>query len=84
MGKKSRQRQQKLQQQQQEEVGDDRWEAVARRLAAELCPGCGKYGHTVAICPSQYREEPERPTPEWEEPERPTPEWEEPERPMPE
>ncbi|MGH0129071.1 UNVERIFIED_CONTAM: hypothetical protein FKN15_015670 [Acipenser sinensis] len=61
MGKKSRQRQQKLQQQQQEEVGDDRWEAVARRLAAELCPGCGEYGHTVAICPSQYREEPERP-----------------------
>ncbi|MGH0129028.1 UNVERIFIED_CONTAM: hypothetical protein FKN15_013141 [Acipenser sinensis] len=136
---KSRQRQQKLQQQQQEEVGDDRWEAVARRLAAELCPGCGEYGHTVAICPSQYREEPERPvredlhppkrtnalssegvwdwlvepgrdyeealpavyghtvaicpsqyreeperpTPEWEEPERPTPEWEEPERPQP-
>ncbi|MGH0122110.1 UNVERIFIED_CONTAM: hypothetical protein FKN15_013029 [Acipenser sinensis] len=61
MGKKSRQGQQKLQQQQQEEVGDDRWEAVARRLAAELCPGCGEYGHTVAICPSQYREEPERP-----------------------
>ncbi|MGH0118720.1 UNVERIFIED_CONTAM: hypothetical protein FKN15_005706 [Acipenser sinensis] len=51
-------------------VWDDGWEAVARRLAAELCPGCGEYGHTVAICPSQYWEEPERPTPEWEQPRR--------------
>ncbi|MGH0153288.1 UNVERIFIED_CONTAM: hypothetical protein FKN15_024444 [Acipenser sinensis] len=51
-------------------VWDDGWEAVARHLVAELCPGCGEYGHTVAICPSQYREEPERPTPEWEHPRR--------------
>ncbi|MGH0116901.1 UNVERIFIED_CONTAM: hypothetical protein FKN15_040890 [Acipenser sinensis] len=65
-------------------VWDDGWESVARHLAAELCPGCGEYGHTVAICPSQYREEPERPAPEWEEPERPAPEWEEPEHPKPE
>ncbi|MGH0175394.1 UNVERIFIED_CONTAM: hypothetical protein FKN15_069471 [Acipenser sinensis] len=64
-------------------VWDDSWEAVARRLAVELCPGCGEYDHTVAICPSQYREEPERPTPEWEAPERPQTRREEPVHPAP-
>ncbi|MGH0116580.1 UNVERIFIED_CONTAM: hypothetical protein FKN15_014780 [Acipenser sinensis] len=42
----------------QEEV-DDNWELFLKGLAAELCPGCGAYGHTVAICPTQYEEEEE-------------------------
>ncbi|MGH0174713.1 UNVERIFIED_CONTAM: hypothetical protein FKN15_069139 [Acipenser sinensis] len=54
----------------------------------EWCPGCGEFGHTVAISPTQYQgeewEEPECPVPEWEEPELPVPEWEEPECPKPE
>ncbi|MGH0120779.1 UNVERIFIED_CONTAM: hypothetical protein FKN15_027145 [Acipenser sinensis] len=71
---------------------------MAQRLGwGEWCPGCGAYGHTLALCPMQDEEEepllprpmpegeePERPTPEWEEPERPTPKWEEPEHPTPE
>ncbi|MGH0142228.1 UNVERIFIED_CONTAM: hypothetical protein FKN15_019868 [Acipenser sinensis] len=44
----------------QEEV-DDNWELFLKGLAAELCPGCGAYGHTVAICPTQYEEEEELP-----------------------
>ncbi|MGH0125877.1 UNVERIFIED_CONTAM: hypothetical protein FKN15_021764 [Acipenser sinensis] len=39
------QQQQQLQQQQ-EEVGDDGWEVCVINLVAELCPGCGAYGHT--------------------------------------
>ncbi|MGH0176504.1 UNVERIFIED_CONTAM: hypothetical protein FKN15_004245 [Acipenser sinensis] len=53
----------------------------------EWCSGCGEFGHTVAISPTQYQgeewEEPECPVPEWEEPELPVPEWEEPECPQP-
>ncbi|MGH0146360.1 UNVERIFIED_CONTAM: hypothetical protein FKN15_048677 [Acipenser sinensis] len=51
------QQQQQQPQQQQEEVGDDGWEVFLKNLAAELCPGCGAYGHTLAICPTQYEEE---------------------------
>ncbi|MGH0133001.1 UNVERIFIED_CONTAM: hypothetical protein FKN15_015284 [Acipenser sinensis] len=36
-----------------QEEADDDWELFLKRLAAELCPGCGAYGHTVAICPTQ-------------------------------
>ncbi|MBN3287517.1 UB2Q2 enzyme, partial [Polyodon spathula] len=54
-----------------------------------LCPGCGAYGHLVAICPKQYegeelpsrepeREEPPSPEPEREEPPSPKPEREDP------
>ncbi|MGH0148292.1 UNVERIFIED_CONTAM: hypothetical protein FKN15_055129 [Acipenser sinensis] len=32
------------------------WELFLERLAAELCPGCGAYGHTVAICPTQFED----------------------------
>ncbi|MGH0128881.1 UNVERIFIED_CONTAM: hypothetical protein FKN15_036318 [Acipenser sinensis] len=28
----------------------------AGREGGELCPGCGAYGHTLAICPTQYEE----------------------------
>ncbi|MBN3285354.1 TM238 protein, partial [Polyodon spathula] len=64
--------------QQQEEV-DDSFEVFLKSLAAELCPGCGAYGHTVAICPTQYEEE-ELPSrePEMEEPPSREPEREEP------
>ncbi|MGH0123594.1 UNVERIFIED_CONTAM: hypothetical protein FKN15_050196 [Acipenser sinensis] len=40
-----------------QEEEDDCWELLLKGLAAELCPGCGAYGHTVAICPTQYDEE---------------------------
>ncbi|MGH0119727.1 UNVERIFIED_CONTAM: hypothetical protein FKN15_058680 [Acipenser sinensis] len=40
-----------------QEEEDDSWELFLKGLAAELCPGCGAYGHTVAICPTQYAEE---------------------------
>ncbi|MGH0174002.1 UNVERIFIED_CONTAM: hypothetical protein FKN15_069679 [Acipenser sinensis] len=36
-----------------QEEADDNWEFFLKRLAAELCPGCGAYGHTVAIYPTQ-------------------------------
>ncbi|MGH0131214.1 UNVERIFIED_CONTAM: hypothetical protein FKN15_001966 [Acipenser sinensis] len=39
----------------QEDVDD--WELFLERLAAELCPGCGAYGHTVAICPTQFEDD---------------------------
>ncbi|MGH0133830.1 UNVERIFIED_CONTAM: hypothetical protein FKN15_053824 [Acipenser sinensis] len=39
-------------QQQQEEVGDDGWEVFIKNLAVELCPGCGAFGHMLAICPT--------------------------------
>ncbi|MGH0165071.1 UNVERIFIED_CONTAM: hypothetical protein FKN15_048321 [Acipenser sinensis] len=44
------------QQQQQEEVGDDGWEVYVINLVAVLSPGCGAYGHMLAICPTQYEE----------------------------
>ncbi|MGH0148542.1 UNVERIFIED_CONTAM: hypothetical protein FKN15_038328 [Acipenser sinensis] len=40
-----------------QEEEDGSWELFLKGLAAELCPGCGAYGHTVAICPTQYEEE---------------------------
>ncbi|MGH0126856.1 UNVERIFIED_CONTAM: hypothetical protein FKN15_018025 [Acipenser sinensis] len=40
-----------------QEKEDGSWELFLKGLAAELCPGCGAYGHTVAICPTQYEEE---------------------------
>ncbi|MGH0132979.1 UNVERIFIED_CONTAM: hypothetical protein FKN15_020897 [Acipenser sinensis] len=36
-----------------QEEADDDWELFLKMLAAELCPGCGAYGQTVAICPTQ-------------------------------
>ncbi|MGH0131031.1 UNVERIFIED_CONTAM: hypothetical protein FKN15_022226 [Acipenser sinensis] len=33
------------------------WELFLEKLAAELCPGCGAYGHTVAICPTQFEDD---------------------------
>ncbi|MGH0133756.1 UNVERIFIED_CONTAM: hypothetical protein FKN15_067301 [Acipenser sinensis] len=54
-GRGKRQQQQQPQQQQ-EEVGDDGWEVYVINLVAELCHGCGAYGHTFAICPMQYEE----------------------------
>ncbi|MGH0162574.1 UNVERIFIED_CONTAM: hypothetical protein FKN15_043104 [Acipenser sinensis] len=44
-----------------QEEADDNWELFLKGLAAELCPSCGAYGHTVAICPTQYEEEEELP-----------------------
>ncbi|MGH0130865.1 UNVERIFIED_CONTAM: hypothetical protein FKN15_043887 [Acipenser sinensis] len=40
-----------------QEEEDGSWELFLKGLAAELCPGCGAYGHAVAICPTQYEEE---------------------------
>ncbi|MGH0132170.1 UNVERIFIED_CONTAM: hypothetical protein FKN15_016486 [Acipenser sinensis] len=51
-----------------QEEEDDSWELFLKGLAAELCPGCGAYGHTVAICPTQYEEELPLQEPEEEEP----------------
>ncbi|MGH0160972.1 UNVERIFIED_CONTAM: hypothetical protein FKN15_057772 [Acipenser sinensis] len=65
------QQQQQQPRQQQEEVGDDGWEAFLRNLAAELCPGCGAYGQTLAIYPTQYEEE--ELAPKWEGPVHPAP-----------
>ncbi|MGH0121776.1 UNVERIFIED_CONTAM: hypothetical protein FKN15_075524 [Acipenser sinensis] len=48
--------QQQQQPQQQQEIGEDGWEVYIVNLVAELCPGCGAYGHTLAICPTQYEE----------------------------
>ncbi|MGH0135180.1 UNVERIFIED_CONTAM: hypothetical protein FKN15_012190 [Acipenser sinensis] len=70
---------------------------MAQRLGwGEWCPGCGAYGHTLALCqmqdeeeepllphPMPKGEEPEHPQPKREEPERPQPKREEPERPQP-
>ncbi|MGH0160752.1 UNVERIFIED_CONTAM: hypothetical protein FKN15_075188 [Acipenser sinensis] len=57
------------------------WEAFLMSLAAELCSGCGAYGHTLAICPTQYEEG--ELAPKWEEPELPAPRRGEPELPAP-
>ncbi|MGH0124813.1 UNVERIFIED_CONTAM: hypothetical protein FKN15_020048 [Acipenser sinensis] len=80
-GRRSRKRrrrgkpqQQQQPQQQQEEVGNDGWEVYVTNLVAELCPGCGAYGHMLAICPTQYEEgEPEHPAPRRGEPVHPAP-----------
>ncbi|MGH0155826.1 UNVERIFIED_CONTAM: hypothetical protein FKN15_051890 [Acipenser sinensis] len=76
----------------QELEDDEGWKSFVRSLAAELCPGCGAYGHTLAICPTQYEEEKlaprrgecERPAPRQGERERPAPRRGERERPAPE
>ncbi|MGH0125653.1 UNVERIFIED_CONTAM: hypothetical protein FKN15_028205 [Acipenser sinensis] len=71
-------------QQQQEEVRDDGWEVYVINLVAELCPGCGAYGHTLAICPTQYEEgECEHPAPRRGEREHPPPRRGEPVHPAP-
>ncbi|MGH0126204.1 UNVERIFIED_CONTAM: hypothetical protein FKN15_026678 [Acipenser sinensis] len=76
----------------QELEDDEDWKSFVRSLAAELCPGCGAYGHTLAICPTQYEEEEElaprrgeheRPAPRRGEHERPAPRRGEHERPAP-
>ncbi|MGH0161482.1 UNVERIFIED_CONTAM: hypothetical protein FKN15_047138 [Acipenser sinensis] len=33
------------------------WELFLERLAEELCPGCGAYGHTLAMCPTQFEDD---------------------------
>ncbi|MGH0132006.1 UNVERIFIED_CONTAM: hypothetical protein FKN15_078308 [Acipenser sinensis] len=53
MGRKSCKKQQKRRQQQQLPPGD----VGHRYVVDEWCPGCGEFGHTVAICPTQYQEE---------------------------
>ncbi|MGH0125411.1 UNVERIFIED_CONTAM: hypothetical protein FKN15_068961 [Acipenser sinensis] len=74
-----------------QEEEDDSWELFLKGLAEELCPGCWAYGHTVAICPTQYDEEelplqepeeegPVGPVSGGEEPVRPVSEGEEPVR----
>ncbi|XP_041127564.1 type 2 lactosamine alpha-2,3-sialyltransferase-like [Polyodon spathula] len=41
-----------------QEDADDSWELYFfKRLVEEFCPGCGEYGHMVAICPMQYEGE---------------------------
>ncbi|MGH0123716.1 UNVERIFIED_CONTAM: hypothetical protein FKN15_019419 [Acipenser sinensis] len=66
-----------------QEEEDGSWELFLKGFAAELCPGCGAYGHTVAICPNQYEEE-EQPLQELEEeePVRPVSGGEKPVRPV--
>ncbi|RXM91038.1 hypothetical protein EOD39_21592 [Acipenser ruthenus] len=53
MGRKSCRKQQKRQQQQQLPPGD----VCPSYAIDEWCPGCGEFGHTVAICPTQYQGE---------------------------
>ncbi|MGH0143012.1 UNVERIFIED_CONTAM: hypothetical protein FKN15_052308 [Acipenser sinensis] len=53
MGKKSCRKQQKRRQQQQLPPGD----VGPCYVVDEWCPGCGEFGHTVAICPTQYQGE---------------------------
>ncbi|MGH0136307.1 UNVERIFIED_CONTAM: hypothetical protein FKN15_032348 [Acipenser sinensis] len=62
MGRKSSKKQQKRQQQQQLPPGD----VGPRYVVDEWCPGCGEFGHTVAICPTQYQEEEVEPQPQRE------------------
>ncbi|MGH0183658.1 UNVERIFIED_CONTAM: hypothetical protein FKN15_012760 [Acipenser sinensis] len=62
MGRKSCKKQQKRRQQQQLPPGD-----VGPRYGVdEWWPGCGEFGHTVAICPTQYQEEEVEPQPQEE------------------
>ncbi|MGH0189726.1 UNVERIFIED_CONTAM: hypothetical protein FKN15_037865 [Acipenser sinensis] len=62
MGRKSCKKQQKRRQQQQLPPGD----VGPRYVVDEWCPGCGEFGHTVAICPTQYQEEEVEPQPQEE------------------
>ncbi|MGH0124193.1 UNVERIFIED_CONTAM: hypothetical protein FKN15_054116 [Acipenser sinensis] len=69
----------------QELEDDEELKSFVRSLAVELCPGCGAYGHTLAICPTQYEEEEEEElAPRWGEHKRPAPRWGKHERPAPE
>ncbi|MGH0131999.1 UNVERIFIED_CONTAM: hypothetical protein FKN15_078301 [Acipenser sinensis] len=62
MGRKSCKKQQKRRQQRQLPLGD-----VGRSYVVdEWYPGCGEFGHTVAICPTQYQEEEVEPQPQEE------------------
>ncbi|MGH0125907.1 UNVERIFIED_CONTAM: hypothetical protein FKN15_026456 [Acipenser sinensis] len=54
MGRKSCRKQQKRQQQQQQLPPGD---VCPIYIVDEWCPGCGEFGHTVAICPTQYQGE---------------------------
>ncbi|MGH0143108.1 UNVERIFIED_CONTAM: hypothetical protein FKN15_020342 [Acipenser sinensis] len=60
MGRKSCKKQQKRRQQQQLPPGD----VGPRYVVDERCPGCGEFGHTMAICPTQYQEEEGEPEPQ--------------------
>ncbi|MGH0155254.1 UNVERIFIED_CONTAM: hypothetical protein FKN15_072709 [Acipenser sinensis] len=51
MGRKSCKKQQKWRQQQQLPLGD----VDPSYVVDGWCPGCGEFGHTVAICPTQYQ-----------------------------
>ncbi|MGH0117543.1 UNVERIFIED_CONTAM: hypothetical protein FKN15_038063 [Acipenser sinensis] len=62
MGRKSCKKQQKRWQQQQLPPRD----VGPRYVVDEWCPGCGEFGHTVAICPTQYQEEEVEPQPQEE------------------
>ncbi|MGH0114541.1 UNVERIFIED_CONTAM: hypothetical protein FKN15_020452 [Acipenser sinensis] len=62
MGRKSCKKQQKRRQQQQLPPGD----VGPRYVVDEWCPGCGEFGHTMAICPTQYQEEEVEPQPQEE------------------
>ncbi|MGH0121931.1 UNVERIFIED_CONTAM: hypothetical protein FKN15_022749 [Acipenser sinensis] len=62
MGRNSCKKQQKRRQQQQLPPGD----IGPRYMVDEWCPGCGEFGHTVAICPTQYQEEEVEPQPQEE------------------
>ncbi|MGH0120346.1 UNVERIFIED_CONTAM: hypothetical protein FKN15_064806 [Acipenser sinensis] len=53
MGRKSCKKQQKRRQQQQLPLGD----VGPIYVVDEWCPGCGEFGHTMAICPTQYKGE---------------------------
>ncbi|MGH0136966.1 UNVERIFIED_CONTAM: hypothetical protein FKN15_071069 [Acipenser sinensis] len=53
MGRKSCKKQQKWRQQQQLPPGD----VGPSYMVDEWCPGCGEFGHTVAICLTQYQGE---------------------------
>ncbi|MGH0174849.1 UNVERIFIED_CONTAM: hypothetical protein FKN15_068740 [Acipenser sinensis] len=68
----------------QELEDDEDLKSFMRSLAAELCPGCGAYGHTLAICPTQYEEEEEELAPRRGEHKRPAPRRGKHERPAPE
>ncbi|MGH0122873.1 UNVERIFIED_CONTAM: hypothetical protein FKN15_023833 [Acipenser sinensis] len=62
MGRKSCKKQQKRRQQLQLPPGD----VGPSYVVDEWCPGCEEFGHTVAICPTQYQEEEVEPEPQEE------------------
>ncbi|MGH0187647.1 UNVERIFIED_CONTAM: hypothetical protein FKN15_025968 [Acipenser sinensis] len=65
---------QQQQQPQQQQEDDDGWDVYIVNLVVELCPGCGAYGPTLAICPTQYEGgESKHPAPRGGEHEHPAP-----------